>query len=186
MSTSATSPASVPVGAFRRFVLSALSRNVTYVLLGAAILALDLFTGRFLQFPILFVIPVALSAWYRSARVAYSMAVLLPAGRLLIAILVDVPSPVAFSLANCFVRIFVLGSLAFLVDRTARQTRQLEERVETMVTICAWSRTVEYEGEWISFEEYLLRRFNIRTTHGISAAEARRAFGYFEGNDPNE
>jgi hypothetical protein len=36
------------------------------------------------------------------------------------------------------------------------------------VTLCAWTRSVEYEGEWISFEEYLRRRFDISTTHGIA------------------
>lgn len=51
-------------------------------------------------------------------------------------------------------------------------------KIQSLVTVCAWSRTVEYEGEWLSFEEYLLRRFNLNTSHGISPAEAEKAFGY--------
>jgi CHASE3 domain sensor protein len=47
-------------------------------------------------------------------------------------------------------------------------------KMEPLVTVCAWSRTIEYEGEWMSFEEYLGRRFDLRTTHGISPAEAER------------
>lgn len=50
-------------------------------------------------------------------------------------------------------------------------------RVQSLITICAWSRTVEYQGEWLSFEEYLLRRFNLNTSHGISPLEAKKAFG---------
>ena len=50
-------------------------------------------------------------------------------------------------------------------------------QVQTLVTICAWSRTVEYQGEWLSFEEYILRRFNLNTSHGISPAEAEKALG---------
>lgn len=50
-------------------------------------------------------------------------------------------------------------------------------RLQHLVTICAWSRTVEYEGEWLSFENYLERRFNLSTSHGISPAEAEKAFG---------
>jgi CHASE3 domain sensor protein len=42
------------------------------------------------------------------------------------------------------------------------------EHYRNLVTLCAWTRSVEYEGEWISFEEYLRRRFNLSTTHGIS------------------
>src|SRR5438552_3212750 len=41
-------------------------------------------------------------------------------------------------------------------------------RVGNLVTLCAWTRSVEYEGEWISFEEYLRRKFNVSATHGIS------------------
>jgi hypothetical protein len=186
MSTPAASPASVPVGFFRRLVLSALSRGATYLVLGAAILSLDLLTGRFLQFPILFIVPVGLSAWYHGPRLAYYLAFLLPTGRLLIAGLVEIESPIPSILVNWLVRVVVLALLAYLAGRTARQTRVLQQRFDTMVTICAWSRTVEYRGEWISFEQYLLRRFNIKTTHGISAAEAERAFGYFERDHHDE
>jgi CHASE3 domain sensor protein len=47
-------------------------------------------------------------------------------------------------------------------------------RMESLVTICAWSRTIEYQGEWMSFEEYLKLRFDLETTHGISPAESER------------
>lgn len=38
------------------------------------------------------------------------------------------------------------------------------------VTLCAWTRTVRYEGEWISVETYLQRRYGVVTSHGISPA----------------
>jgi hypothetical protein len=38
------------------------------------------------------------------------------------------------------------------------------------VTLCAWTRTVRYEGEWISVESYLARRYGIVTSHGMSPA----------------
>lgn len=47
-------------------------------------------------------------------------------------------------------------------------------KVRNLVTVCAWSRTVEYEGEWLSFEEYLQRRFGLSTSHGISPQEAEK------------
>jgi CHASE3 domain sensor protein len=47
-------------------------------------------------------------------------------------------------------------------------------RLRSLVKMCAWSRTIEYEGEWISFEKYLERRFSLDITHGISPAEAAR------------
>jgi CHASE3 domain sensor protein len=47
-------------------------------------------------------------------------------------------------------------------------------KMESLVTVCAWSGTIEYQGEWMSFEAYLRRRFDLQTTHGISPAEAAR------------
>ena len=38
------------------------------------------------------------------------------------------------------------------------------------VTLCAWTRTVRYEGEWISVEAYLERRYGVVTSHGMSPA----------------
>jgi hypothetical protein len=40
------------------------------------------------------------------------------------------------------------------------------------VTICAWTRQVRHRGEWLSLEEFLVRRFGVGITHGISAAAA--------------
>jgi CHASE3 domain sensor protein len=42
------------------------------------------------------------------------------------------------------------------------------EHYRNLVTLCAWTRSVEYDGEWISFEEYLRRKFHVSATHGIS------------------
>ncbi len=39
---------------------------------------------------------------------------------------------------------------------------------ERLIKVCAWSKTVEHEGEWISYDEYLRRRFNVSVSHGIS------------------
>ena len=143
-------------------------------MIGLAALLLDLLTGPYLLFPVLFIIPVVMSAWYGGPRLAYLLAVLLPAGRCLIAIFIDSPGPPLYAIANALIRVAVLGLFAYLVSRTARQTRALQKQVEGFVTMCAWSRTIEYQGRWISFEEYLKRRFDIDVTHGISPEEAER------------
>ena len=184
MNTAAEKPPSTP-SPFRRFVLSALSRPWTYLAIGLTILLLDLLTGPFLLFPILFVIPVTLSARFCNARLAHALAFLLPLGRFFIAVFVDTPAPLPYIVANALIRVAVLVFIAILVSRTARQTRELERRVSNLVTMCAWSRTVEYQGEWISFEQYLLRRFNINTSHGISPAETQKVFGELQQNDRN-
>lgn len=58
----------------------------------------------------------------------------------------------------------VLGLLLAIVVLVLRRLR----RYQDLVTLCAWSKAVRYNGEWLSFEEYLRRRFGLSATHGIS------------------
>lgn len=51
--------------------------------------------------------------------------------------------------------------------------RRMRE-LEGLITVCAWTRRVQWQGHWISFEEYLARRFNLRCTHGICDEAAQQ------------
>lgn len=51
--------------------------------------------------------------------------------------------------------------------------RRMHE-LETMIVVCAWTKRVKFKGEWVSFEEYLRARFNLRFTHGISEDASRK------------
>jgi CHASE3 domain sensor protein len=42
------------------------------------------------------------------------------------------------------------------------------ERLQHMVTVCAWTGRVYYEGQWIRMDEYLQRRFGLSISHGLS------------------
>ena len=59
------------------------------------------------------------------------------------------------------------GALAAMMIALLMIARSAEH-YRNLVTLCAWTRSVEYEGEWISFEEYLRRKFDLSATHGIS------------------
>lgn len=48
------------------------------------------------------------------------------------------------------------------------------KKLERFVTICAWSKTIRHEGQWITFEEYLRRRYDVKISHGISDKEFAR------------
>lgn len=45
---------------------------------------------------------------------------------------------------------------------------------ESWVTVCAWTRRVHWKGRWLTFEDYLAQRFNLRCTHGICDEEAEK------------
>jgi CHASE3 domain sensor protein len=65
------------------------------------------------------------------------------------------------------VSIGLAGALALMLIALLVIARGAEH-YRNLVTLCAWTRSVEYEGEWISFEEYLRRKFDISARHGIS------------------
>jgi CHASE3 domain sensor protein len=56
----------------------------------------------------------------------------------------------------------------------ALRLRQRLRRLQPLVTVCAWSKTVEDRGEWVTFEEYLHRRFGLRVTHGLSPEQVAK------------
>jgi hypothetical protein len=64
-------------------------------------------------------------------------------------------------LLGCLV--VVIGSVLYFWLRVAR--------LEPLVTLCAWSRTIKLGDEWVSFEVYLQRQFNIKVTHAVSPEE---------------
>jgi CHASE3 domain sensor protein len=64
-----------------------------------------------------------------------------------------------------FTGLTVLGVL-FLLWRN--------QRAQALITVCAWSKTIEHDGEWLSFEDYLQKRFGFNISHGISPEEAAK------------
>jgi CHASE3 domain sensor protein len=59
------------------------------------------------------------------------------------------------------------------------------ERLQRVVTICAWTGLVKYEGQWIRMDEYLQRRFGLSVSHGLSKeASAKIVAGVKESNRP--
>ncbi len=59
------------------------------------------------------------------------------------------------------------------------------ERLQRVVTICAWTGLVKYEGQWIRMDEYLQRRFGLAVSHGLSReASAKIVAEIKESNRP--
>jgi len=46
------------------------------------------------------------------------------------------------------------------------------EKLQEVVTICAWTGRVKYEDQWIRLDEYLKRRFGLSVSHGLSREAA--------------
>lgn len=72
------------------------------------------------------------------------------------------------------------GWLQMLADSTAvalesvrlaeelKAVRSASATPNQLVRMCAWTRRIDLNGEWVSIENYLLQRFNLGVTHSIS------------------
>jgi len=64
------------------------------------------------------------------------------------------------------IEVFLVAGIVILVMRLSR--------LEKLVTVCAWSHRILYEGQWVSLERYLENRFGIRANDGISTEQAAK------------
>ena len=175
--------APAPINAFKSRTLSVLARPWLHALAGAGVLGIDYATGKYVMFPILFVVPVMLAAWFSAKRTAYALAVVLPLGRLAIASLFDKPDPFVFLAINALIRMAVLGLLAFLVARTARQTKELAQRVkqlEGILPICMFCKRIrDGQENWHPLEVYISQHSKANFSHGICADCAKKHYGEY-------
>jgi CHASE3 domain sensor protein len=66
-----------------------------------------------------------------------------------------------------------VGMTAVTLSAVAILVRRLRAH-EGLVVMCAWSRTIEYKGAWLTFEDYMKQRFEVTISHGMSPTEAAR------------
>jgi len=41
-------------------------------------------------------------------------------------------------------------------------------QLQSIITICAWTQRVNFNGKWMPMEDFLWRRFRVKVSHGIS------------------
>ena len=160
-----------------RFLTPFLTRHSTHIVTGIGILLLDLWTSPLLMFPILFVLPVVLSAWFCSARLAHVLAVLLPFGRFLIVTFVDATASIAANTANALIEVAALSLLAFLVAHTARLGREIKV-LRGRLPICMWCKRIRDEdGSWQKLETYIAEHSEADFSHGLCAECKQEHYG---------
>lgn len=54
-----------------------------------------------------------------------------------------------------------------------------------LITVCAWSRKIRVDGEWISFEEFLTDKLGVSITHGIDPEVATQLHGTMDLEKPD-
>lgn len=62
-----------------------------------------------------------------------------------------------------------IAALSRLVQGAERATE-----LERLVTVCAWSKKIQVDGRWVTFEEFLVDNLGVRITHGIDPESAEK------------
>jgi hypothetical protein len=154
---------------------------VWWIALGAAMLWVDYLTLRTGQFPVVYVLPVILAAWYSGKWPAMGLAIAVPLFRLLVLVL-PLTAPehkVSLALATAF-RGIVIAFLALWFARLAEFERALQTRVnvlEGLLPICAFCKNIKNEGgEWERMERFISRRSEAEFSHGICPSCAEKHY----------
>ncbi len=141
-------------------------RWLACVAVAGGILALDHLTGPYIQFPILYVLPVAWAVGMGRVGFGVGLSVVMPLCRALFWLTASLPWGVTARLANAGIQIVVLVSLAWLTDRFVRQRRRILV-LEQFLPICSFCKRIQDEkGEWRPLEEYMHERSEVQFTHG--------------------
>lgn len=168
----------IPAGSRKPTVLDLL-RNIRawhWLFASACILLLDYSTGPFIQFPILFILPVALATVAHGPRVGAAVAVLLPLLRLAFFLRWHVPAGWALEWIDSGTDVAVLVGFALLVDRIVRQQLEIQ-LLEGLLPICSFCKRIrEEDGEWRQLETYIIERSDARFSHTFCEECGRRHY----------
>ena len=160
--------------------------------LSVGVLFLDIATGPYLLFPIVFVIPVGLAAWYVGRDVGIGFAVALVACRVGIVLALEQGAmPVWAAVTNAGIRMVVLVGMAVLVAKVAQQRRMLAERVqvlEGLLPICGFCKKIRRpDGVWEQIELYVSQRSAAAFSHSVCEACGREHYGkYFRSSESKD
>jgi phosphoglycerol transferase MdoB-like AlkP superfamily enzyme len=157
------------------------------IILAILCLVLDFFIGPFIIFPITFMLPVIISAWFCRSYYAYSLAVIQPLIRLGFQFYWPFPWNVTDSIINTVIRIIVFALFAYFVSRTARQTRELAKRVnllEGILPICSLCKKIRDEhGDWQSVEVYVSNRSEVSFSQSLCPDCLKRDYKNVQSGD---
>ena len=151
--------------------IRALQKPMTSIGLAILCLAADYIIGPHIIFPITFMLPVIVSAWFCRPFYAFSLAFIQPLIRFGYQFYWPYPEHFKDSIINTVIRIIVFALFAYFVGRTARQTRELAKRVnllEGILPICSLCRKIRDErGNWQAVEIYVSNRSEALFSHTL-------------------
>ncbi|MBA3521223.1 MAG: GAF domain-containing protein [Gemmatimonadales bacterium] len=65
------------------------------------------------------------------------------------------------------------------------QGAERTDDLKRLITVCAWSRKIRVDDEWISFEEFLVSRLGLSVSHGIAPETEEQLHADFDRRKPS-
>ena len=133
---------------------------------------LDYADGTNAQYPVMYVIPVALAAWYSGRWSALALAAVVPLMHgLFLTTLWKQPGDSLGVLGPTIFRaavIVVMGLWFARLSEHERELHQYMERLEGLLPICAFCKSIRNKaGDWEPIETYISERSEAEFTHGF-------------------
>jgi hypothetical protein len=158
-------PGAAGQASFDLLELIARVRAVHCVVASVLILFVDYMTGPFIQFPILFIVPVAMATAAQGVIAGSIVAALLPLLRLTFFLRWDLPSSWLLESVDTGVDVIILVGFAALIHKTLLQRRQIRV-LEGMLPICSFCKRIRDErGQWRQLEAFITERSDALFSH---------------------
>ena len=157
---------------------------VYWLILAFLILILDYITGPLIQFPILYLVPIGLTTWYSGRKWGLIFALSMPLIRLYFAIFLwNTPWTIFETAINALIRVAVLASFVYLVDRILISKRALEKEVRVLkgiLPICSFCKRIRnIDGNWERLEEYIRAHSEAEFSHGMCPECAKKHYSNY-------
>ena len=140
-------------------------------ILAIIVLLIDYWSGPLIRFPILYLLPIVLVAWFNRLRWGLAFAVVMPLIHLSFTKFWVTPFRLVDAMINTCIRIIVFIGFAYLINKVAIQKRELEKEVQTLrgiLPICSFCKKIRnQDGIWEPVESFVMKRSDAEFSHGI-------------------
>lgn len=143
----------------------------------AVVFIADLHSPLGLTVTVLYVVPTLLSLMANQPRLTVAVAAL--CGVLVVAgyfLSPDIGVPGWIVWSDRSLVLLVLAITAWLGNEIGRAKHRIHQ-LEKWLTICAWTKQVNLDGEWVPIERYLTEHVGLTLTHGMSREALDRFMG---------
>ena len=138
--------------------------------LAALVTALDYAVGPDIEFPALFIVPIAYAAWYGGRGWAIPLC-LMPFAHIFTLEMRGATSGMYEAMISATVRAIMLVPIAWWISNVAASQRALTKEVamlEGLLPICSYCKKIRDDGgDWQMLEKYIQERTAATFTHGV-------------------